>query len=80
MDAAAWLVRWFRRHGAAPEPKANYFEAGLIDSLAVVQLVADIEETFLIRFVDSHYQEERFSTLGGLAEIITELSAAREAR
>lgn len=77
MEAQAWLLEWFRRRGSVPEPETDYFKAGAIDSLAVVQLVADIEKNFSVRFTDKHYQEPRFSTLAGLAEIIRELSAAK---
>lgn len=84
-DAKEWLLRWFEKKGPVPgatsdaKLKTNYFEAGLIDSLAVVQLVADIEAAFPVRFTDKHYQESRFSTIGGLAEIIAELAAAGKA-
>ena len=78
-----WLCRWFERKGPIPgnTPKekllTDFFEAGLIDSLAVVELVADIERTFSVRFEDRHYQERRFSTIGGLAELVAELSARK---
>lgn len=55
----------------------NYFEAGLIDSLAVVGLVGELEDAFGVRFEDRHYQDPRFSTIGGLGEIVSELAGAR---
>lgn len=85
-DVQEWLLRWFEKKGPLPgktpesKLKLNYFEAGLIDSLAVVQLVADIEAAFPIRFTDKHYQESRFSTIGGLAGIISELAASKTSR
>ena len=73
-DVAAWVRAWFAAKGPLPEgPRADFFAAGIIDSLAVVQLVADIEAAFGIRFEDRHYQDPRFSTVGGLAELISEL-------
>ena len=80
--AQDWVRAWFERNSPLPEadPEArlrtDFFDAGLIDSLSVVQLVTDIERTFSVRFEDRHYQDSRFSTIGGLADIIDELSAA----
>ena len=80
--ALEWVRAWFERNsplpGSTPEDRlrTDFFDAGLVDSLTVVQLVTDIERTFSIRFEDRHYQDSRFSTIGGLAEIIDELSAA----
>ncbi|MBI5208748.1 MAG: acyl carrier protein [Elusimicrobia bacterium] len=77
MEARTWLREWFGRRGPVPEPRADYFETGALDSLAVVELVADIEKSFRVRFEDKHYQERRFSTLDGLADLIAELAAPK---
>lgn len=69
-----WLREWFGRKGEVPGPEKDFFESGLLDSLAVVQLVADIEKEFSVRFEDKHYQQPRFSTLTGLSRLIEELS------
>lgn len=82
-DAEAWVTSWFESKGPIPGAAraerlaTNYFEAGLIDSLGVVGLVADIEKAFSIRFEDRHYQEPRFATIGGLAELIRSLAEAK---
>lgn len=77
-EALEWVLRWFKARGAVEARlRTDYFEAGLIDSLAVVTLVTDIESAFSVRFEDRHYQDPRFSTIGGLAEIIAELAAAK---
>ena len=44
--------------------EVNYFDAGLINSLGIIDLIERIE---------SHFQERRFSTIKGLSEIIHEL-------
>lgn len=81
-EPRAWLAAWFEAKGAVPganpeeKLQTDYFSAGLIDSLAVVSLIADIETAFSIRFEDRHFQERRFSTIGGLADIVAELSSA----
>lgn len=80
MSVQEWLKDWFMRKGSVPEGRTNYFEAGLLDSLAVVQLVADIEKAFSVRFEDQHYRQARFSTLEGLGELIGELSASKAPR
>ena len=78
-----WVLRWFEGHGPIPGEtlearlRADYFEAGLIDSLSVVQLVADVEQEYSVRFSDAHYRDPRFSTIGGLAAIVEELRAKK---
>ena len=74
-----WLEEWFSRKGMLPGDsdairRINYFEAGLIDSMGVIELIEDCETSFGIRFEQRHFQDRRFATLGGLAEIISELS------
>jgi len=51
----------------------NYFEAGLIDSLEIIELIVEIEGEYGIRFSQENFQDRRFSTIGGLEEIILEL-------
>lgn len=76
------VLSWFEARGAvpgsAPEEKlaTDFFAAGLLDSLGVVELVAHLEGRFGVRFEDRHFQQRRFSTIGGLAEIVAELKKA----
>lgn len=78
-DTRAWLVEWFGKRGPIPgadldaKLAADYFEAGLLDSIGVVDLVSQLEARFEVRFTDRHFQEPRFSTIGGLADIVAEL-------
>ncbi|MBI5202573.1 MAG: hypothetical protein HY925_13365 [Elusimicrobia bacterium] len=82
IEPKAWLLRWFESKGHVPgateaeKLAADYFESGLIDSLAIVGLVGELERNYAIRFEDRHYREPRFSTIGGLAAIVGELAAA----
>ena len=77
-DADAWVLAWFEKRGpvagATTEEKmsVDYFAAGLIDSMAVVDLILEAEAAFGIRFNERHYQDRRFSTLKGLSDIISE--------
>jgi len=73
-----WLVRWFESNTEfvaepAVDPDLNYFERGLVDSMEVIELIEAIETHFDIRFNEDHFQDRRFSTIGGLAAIVTEL-------
>jgi D-alanine--poly(phosphoribitol) ligase subunit 2 len=76
-DTATWLLDWFAARNpasatASDRMTANYFEAGWIDSLGVVELIADAEDHFHIRFTENDFQDRRFSTITGLVEIIGE--------
>jgi len=76
--AKEWLLNWFQRKKSLPGPaekqlELNYFQEGLIDSFGITELIVDVEEQFGIEFSDVHFQDRRFSLIGGLAEIIAEL-------
>lgn len=81
-EVAQWLVAWFDARATIPNDgiedrlRTNYFEAGLIDSLGVVELIADTEEHFGIRFSERDFQDRRFATIGGLSELVLELTPA----
>lgn len=73
-EAQAWLARWFE--AKAPErrlaPDENFFDAGVIDSFDVIVLIEEIETTFACRFGEADFQDRRFVTLAGLADIVAE--------
>ena len=79
-DTRSWLLEWFKKQdgGATvtlePGTDTNYFEADWIDSFGVLALIADIETRYGIAFGSDHFQDRRFSTVDGLAEIINELT------
>ena len=73
-----WLQEWFGVRGVLPLDdealkNTNYFEAGLIDSMGVIELISELESALEVRFEQQHFQDRRFTTIGGLAEIIGEL-------
>lgn len=80
----AWLIEWFASRATLPPSadarlQTNYFESGWIDSLGIIGLIEEIESHFALRFEERHFQDRRFSTIGGLGAIITELdSPARD--
>ena len=72
-----WLVAWFRANNEklasisdGEIAAADYFAKEYIDSFGVITLIAEIEERFNIRFDDLDFQDRRFSTIAGLAEIL----------
>jgi len=69
-----WLVAWFGRRAPhiSMEATRNYFDAGAIDSLGVIELIEDAETSFGVRFSQSDFQDRRFPTIDGLADIIRE--------
>lgn len=83
-DEEEWLVDWFEQRGDIPanstegKLEVDYFEAGLIDSLDVVDLIAAIENRFNIEFDERNFQDRRFPQIGGLAEVIREIREQQE--
>jgi len=79
-DVITWLIVWFEKRGNIPgdtldeKLRVNYFNAGLIDSLGVIEMITEIESYFRISFNEKHFQDRRFSFIGGLSEIIVDLS------
>ena len=71
-DSEVWLKDWFRERGTSVEGslEINIYEAGWIDSFAIVELIAEVEEHFNIKFEEKHIQDRRFSTILGMSNII----------
>jgi acyl carrier protein len=73
-----WLLEWFSQRGkiaaesAAGLPEINYFDAGMLTSLEIVEFVSEIEEKFGVQFSESDFQDPRFLTISGLSELILE--------
>lgn len=69
------LVSWFEEQSGKSEinTERNYFEQELIDSFDVIMLMEYCESEFSVVFSESQFEDRRFSTINGLAEIIMEL-------
>ncbi len=75
-----WLTEWFIARGkltkkvgeTAPETLriTDYFEAGWLTSMEVVEFVTEIEQRFGMQFSENDLQDPRFVTIAGLAELI----------
>jgi acyl carrier protein len=76
-----WLLEWFSdRRKTSREAKneilnINYFDAGLLTSLEVIEFVTEIEEKFAVRFSEADFQDSRFVTMSGLSDLILERAA-----
>ena len=81
MDPVEFLRDYLTRDKDVPDKDTeefldlDYFEAGLIDSFGVINLVAEIEGAFGIRFGPSDMQSKDFRTVRGLGGIIQNLRA-----
>lgn len=73
-----WLWAWFKNRDASSvkfrtEGEVRYLDLGLIDSMGLMELIGAIEEKHGVRFDERHFQDPRFLTMGGLAELVAEL-------
>jgi len=75
-----WLREWFASRGKigrnAPENllETDYFAAGWLSSMEVVEFVTEIEHHFGMQFSELDLQGQRFATISGLSELILERS------
>jgi acyl carrier protein len=79
-QAQDWLTNWFVARAKigknSPENlrDTDYFEAGWLTSMEVVEFVTEIEQRFGMQFSDRDLQDPRFVTIAGLAELILKRS------
>ncbi len=77
-EVSNWVVEWFSSRGkircAAHEAlEIDYLQSGLLASLEIVELVAELEDRFGVQFSEAEMQDPRFSTIGGIAELVASL-------
>jgi acyl carrier protein len=81
-----WLKQWFATRGKLGGQAnqrlldVDYFEAGWLTSMEVVEFVTEIEQQFGMQFSDRDLQDRRFVTISGLTELILESTQTRESR
>ena len=85
-----WLVQWFAARAKigksteAPDAvrdtlrDTDYFAAGWLTSMEVVEFVTDIEQQFSMQFSDRDLQDPRFVTIAGLTQLILQYSNQTE--
>ena len=75
---SAWLSEWFHRR--APhvvfDSNENFFQAGAIDSLGVIELIEELERAFGVQFNQVDFQDRRFTNVHGLAQLLDEKSGS----
>lgn len=77
----SWLVDYVRREGdlrgrdVTDLLDANYVSEELLDSLAIVQMLAGIEDEFGVWLETEAMQDPRFCSISGLAELVDEARA-----
>lgn len=80
----AWLRDWFAGRGKIGKDSrenllaTDYFAAGWLSSMEVVEFVMEIERQFGIQFSEMDLQDRRFVTISGLSELILEHSTNAE--
>jgi acyl carrier protein len=77
-----WLTEWFlarnkidaisRERLGGNLRDADYFEAGWLTSMEVVELVTEIERRFEMQFSEADLQDPRFVTITGLSDLVLE--------
>jgi acyl carrier protein len=70
-----WLHNWFLNHNNGLQSLSgddNYIEKGGIDSFEIINLIEDVEGNFKFKFGNRDFQDRRFVTIAGLAEIVLE--------
>lgn len=82
-EIADQLEEFIRRIGeVAPDDPGfgrdvHVFEAGYLESLGVVRLIAHLEATYELEFTDEQLFDSRFTTIEGMSEILVERVRSR---
>lgn len=71
-----WIVSWLADHAGILKDDVekhlseNYFDLGYIDSFGFIELLDSIESEYGIQFDNEQFEDRKFATISGLAEII----------
>jgi acyl carrier protein len=80
IEVQTWLKDWFASRAkigmqVSQSPlDIDYFEAGWLTSMEVVEFITEIEQRFGMQFSDEDMQDPRFVSIAGLTELILERS------
>ena len=83
-DVAASLEAFIQREfriicrGGSIFRDEHLFEGGYVDSAGVVELIMFIESTFNVKLEDEHVFSERFTTINGIAGLVTGSAAGAD--
>lgn len=76
MNVEKIVLKFFKSKGSFPGHSnskyldCNYIEAGLIDSMQLVEMIVFFENEFKIKFTNKDLQSIEFRIIGGLINII----------
>ena len=79
-DYIQWLIQWFQENESVNsiDIESDFFANGLLGSLQTLKLVIDIESSFQLSLPDSALTNSKFSSINGLATILSELINAKD--
>ena len=73
-DVKEFVLDYIQREYTIPEDvdvmTLNYVESGYVDSLAIIQFIATIEDEFNIAFSDEELQDPNIMIVGKLIEMV----------
>jgi acyl carrier protein len=78
-DIKAFVLDFMNEHNPVPgeteseQMSVAYLDIGLLDSMALVELVAALEDAFGVRFEPEDLQSPEFGTVGGLIGVVSRL-------
>lgn len=79
-EIQAWLSDWFAERNPDRDsplaPTENYYDAGLVDSFGIIELIEEIEKKYDIMFDDDEFTQPAFMTIEGLAKLVQQKRAA----
>ena len=69
-----WLQQWLNKNTENPSINIsdNLFETGALNSFQTLTLISAIESHFQMSLSDTIFTDPRFSTMDGIASILTE--------
>ena len=75
------IARFFPEHWniAAPAPDTDLFEAGILDSLAFIDLVMYLEQDFGIRISAEELEPENFRSSSRIADFVAARMGVKKA-
>jgi acyl carrier protein len=53
----------------------NLFDAGYLDSVGMVELIAFLESTFSVSLEEQHFFSDEFTNLNGIARLVEQLQS-----
>jgi len=84
MTVTKTLLDFFESKGGLPgaseaeQLACQYLDAGVIDSMGLIEMIAHLEEQCGVRFTAEHLQSLEFQSIGGVVAIVERLRGAAD--